>query len=85
MLILTRKVGEQINIGDEIVVRVIEVNRGNVKIGIDAPASVSIYRQEVYEKIQEQNVQASRGIRTDLENAVDFFRNKASKERKIDS
>jgi len=85
MLVLTRKVGEQINIGDEIVVRVIEVNRGNVKIGIDAPASVSIYRQEVYEKIQEQNVQASRGIRTDLENAVDFFRNKASKERKIDS
>ena len=54
MLVLTRKVGEQINIGDEIVVRVIEVNRGNVKIGIDAPASVSIYRQEVYEKIQEQ-------------------------------
>jgi len=46
MLVLTRKVGEQINIGDEIVVRVIEVNRGNVKIGIDAPASVSIYRQE---------------------------------------
>jgi carbon storage regulator len=85
MLVLTRKVGEQINIGDEIVVRVIEVSRGNVKIGIDAPASVSIYRQEVYEKIQEQNVQASRGIRTDLENAADFFRNKASKERKIDS
>ncbi len=85
MLVLTRKVGEQINIGDEIVVRVIEVNRGNVKIGIDAPTSVSIYRQEVYEKIQEQNVQASRGIMTDLENVVDLFGNKASKERKIDS
>jgi len=85
MLVLTRKVGEQINIGDEIVVRVIEVNRGNVKIGIDAPASVSIYRQEVYEKIQEQNVQASRGIMTDLENVADLFKNKASKERKIDS
>ena len=85
MLVLTRKVGEQINIGDEIVVRVIEVNRGNVKIGIDAPASVSIYRQEVYEKIQEQNVQASRGVLTDLENVADLFENKASKERKIDS
>lgn len=85
MLVLTRKVGEQINIGDEIVVRVIEVNRGNVKIGIDAPASVSIYRQEVYEKIQEQNVQASRGIMTDLESVADLFGNKASKERKIDS
>ena len=85
MLVLTRKVGEQINIGDEIVVRVIEVNRGNVKIGIDAPASVSIYRQEVYEKIQEQNVQASRGIWTDLENVADLFGNKASEERKIDS
>ena len=85
MLVLTRKVGEQINIGDEIVVRVIEVNRGNVKIGIDAPASVSIYRQEVYEKIQEQNVQASRGIMTDLENVADLFGNKASKERIIDS
>lgn len=85
MLVLTRKVGEQINIGDEIVVRVIEVNRGNVKIGIDAPASVSIYRQEVYEKIQEQNVQASRGIWTDIENVADLFGNKALKERKIDS
>ncbi len=85
MLVLTRKVGEQINIGDEIFVRVIEVNRGNVKIGIGAPKSVSIYRQEVYEKIQEQNVQASRGNYTDFENVADLFRNKASKERKIDS
>ena len=78
MLVLTRKVGEQINIGDEIVVRVIGVNRGNVKIGIDAPSSVSIYRQEVYEKIQEQNIQASQGGWADFENVADVFRNKVT-------
>jgi len=78
MLVLTRKVGEQINIGDEIVVRVIGVHRGNVKIGIDAPSAVSIYRQEVYEKIQEQNIQASQGGWTDLKNVADIFRDKVS-------
>ena len=84
MLVLTRKVGERINIGDDIIVRVIEVNRGNVRIGIDAPGTVSIYRQEVYEKIQEQNLLASKGASPEITAAAEFFRSAGVKENKID-
>ena len=74
MLVLTRKVGERINIGDDIVVLVIEVNRGNVRIGIDAPGTVSIYRQEVYEKIQKQNLLASKGASSEVTMAAELLR-----------
>ncbi len=80
MLVLTRKVDERINIGDQIVVHIIEVNRGNVRIGIEAPGNVSIYRQEVYEKIQEQNLLASKGVSTELSMAAELLRSKRVKE-----
>jgi len=51
MLVLTRKVGEKLIIGDEIVVQVLSVSGDQVKIGIQAPPSVSIHRNEVYEAI----------------------------------
>ena len=82
MLVLTRKVGERINIGEDIVVRVVEVNRGNVRIGIEAPGSVSIYRQEVYEKIQEQNLLSSRGASGEVSMAAELFKRKRSKEER---
>jgi carbon storage regulator len=50
MLVLTRKIGEQIVIGDNVRVTVVSVGPGRVKIGIEAPASVSIDRQEVHAK-----------------------------------
>lgn len=50
MLVLTRKIGEQIVISDNIRVTVVSVGPGRVKIGIEAPASVSIDRQEVHDK-----------------------------------
>lgn len=50
MLVLTRKIGEQIVIGDNVRVTVVSVGPGRVKIGIEAPASVSVDRQEVYDK-----------------------------------
>lgn len=52
MLILTRKVGESINIGDEITVTVLGVNGQQVKLGIDAPKDVSVHREEVTKRIQ---------------------------------
>ena len=85
MLVLTRKVGERINIGDDIIVRVVEVNRGNVRIGIDAPGTVSIYRQEVYEKIQEQNLLASQGASPEITKVAELFRSTEVKEKKIDN
>ena len=61
MLLLTRKQGESICIADNIEVRVLEVRKGQVKIGIEGPRQVSVHRQEVYERIlhnHEQGVHA---------------------------
>ena len=82
MLVLTRKVDEEINIGDDIIIRVVEVNRGNVRLGIDAPGNVSIYRQEVYEKIQEQNLLASKGESSEISMAAELLRSKGVEEEK---
>lgn len=58
MLILTRRVGESIVVGDDITVTVFEVRGDAVRIGIDAPRSVQVHRQEVYEELQRANEQA---------------------------
>lgn len=55
MLVLTRKAGEAIQIGDHIRIALIEVDGGNVKIGIEAPRSVAVYREEIYRRIIEEN------------------------------
>lgn len=60
MLILTRRVGESIVIGGDIVVTVIEAGRDHVRIGVDAPRSVDVHRQEVYLAITEENHAAGR-------------------------
>ncbi len=55
MLILTRKLGEGIMIGSDVVVRVIEIKGGQVKLGIDAPHETSVHREEVYRRICKEN------------------------------
>ncbi len=55
MLILTRKVGECIVIGDSIKVHVIDIRGQQVRLGIEAPADTSVYREEIYQKIEEEN------------------------------
>ena len=55
MLILTRKVNESIMIGDKVEISVVDIRGDQVKIGIQAPRDVKVYRQEVYEAIQEEN------------------------------
>ena len=57
MLILTRKVGETIVIGDDITVTILN-SKGVVKLGINAPMDVSIHREEVYQRIQNEKVEA---------------------------
>ncbi len=59
MLVLARQSGESILLGDEITVKVLEVNGDTVKLGIDAPKSVAIYRKELYQAILEENRIAS--------------------------
>ena len=52
MLILSRKCNEQIVIGENIVVTVVAIRGGNVRLGIDAPSSISVHREEVHRAIQ---------------------------------
>lgn len=61
MLVLTRKKGQSIMIGDDIEVKVVEVDGDAVRIGIKAPRDLSIYRQEIYEAIREENIRAANG------------------------
>jgi carbon storage regulator len=59
MLVLTRKAGEGFVIGDDIIIKIIEMKGGGVRIGIDAPKNKKIYRQEIYDRITEENKMAS--------------------------
>ncbi len=73
MLVLTRKVGESIAIGDKINIRVVEVKGNSVRIGIEAPADYRIYREEIYLKVQEQNRLAATWDLADFQNVVNMF------------
>jgi len=58
MLVLTRKEQEAIMIGETIIVRVLEVNGDQVRIGIEAPQHVAVHREEVFEAIANERVEA---------------------------
>ena len=55
MLVLTRKVQESINIGDDITVTILGIKNGQVKLGVSAPRNVQVHREEIYNKIQQEN------------------------------
>ncbi len=55
MLILTRRVGETLKIGDNVNVTVLGVKGNQVRIGVDAPRDVSVHREEIYNRIQQEN------------------------------
>lgn len=57
MLILTRRVGETIMVGDEIAVTVLGVKGTQVRVGIDAPKEVAVHREEIYARIQHEQGQ----------------------------
>lgn len=70
MLILTRKVGESIAIGDDIQIHVVDIRGSQVKLGILAPKEVEIYREEIFLKIQEENRLAAQ-VSTDALSSVE--------------
>ena len=55
MLILTRRIGESLRIGDEVSVTVLGIKGSQVRIGVNAPKSVSVHREEVYDRINDKN------------------------------
>jgi carbon storage regulator len=57
MLILTRRVGETLMIGDEVTVTVLGVKGNQVRLGVNAPKEVAVHREEIYNKIQEEHAQ----------------------------
>lgn len=78
MLVLTRRVGQKIVIGNEIVVDVLSVSGEGVRIGITAPSETSVHRYEVFKEIEEENRAAeavAESVETSaLESLADMFR-----------
>jgi len=81
MLVLTRKSGEGILIGDDIKITVVGMRGNSIRIGIDAPRSQKVHRLEVYERIQEQNREAVRWEPADFENLESLFNTPAQQEQ----
>ena len=65
MLVLTRKRGEQILIGDDIVITILDAKGDSIRVGIDAPRGVIVHRLEVVKAVTDANVEASRAAASD--------------------
>ena len=63
MLILTRRVGETVMIGDDVTVTVLGVKGNQVRIGVNAPKTVAVHREEIYERIKREEQQQAAGIK----------------------
>jgi carbon storage regulator len=62
MLVLTRKMGEAICIGDDVELVVTEITKNSVRVGIKAPKDTTVYRKEVYDRILQENQEASQNV-----------------------
>lgn len=82
MLILTRKLGESITIGDNIRVSVLGIRGRQVRLGIEAPSDVVVHREEIYVKIQEENRKAAKSTKGDLMGMVKMIKGRISGEDK---
>jgi len=74
MLVLTRKKDETIVIGSDIFVTVVDVDGDKVKLGINAPKDISIYRKEVFDAIVKENISASMAQPEDVESIIKLSR-----------
>jgi carbon storage regulator len=70
MLVLTRKTNESIIIGDNIAVTVVAVEGDQVRLGVTAPKNIAVHRQEVYEQIKKENLEAAQSSSTDISSVL---------------
>jgi len=73
MLILTRKTGESILIGDDIEVTITSIDQNKVRVGIKSPSHIPIYREEIYRKIQKENRAAALIGKDEFESLLDIY------------
>jgi carbon storage regulator len=59
MLVITRKAGESICLGDDVTVTVLDILGSSIRIGIDAPAEIPVYRQEIWQAVKDENQAAA--------------------------
>jgi len=81
MLILTRKIGESIKIGNDIKVTIINIDGGQVRVGIEAPRDVIVHREEIYNKILEENRKAAKTSTVDLKSIADNWKSRKKSDR----
>lgn len=74
MLILTRKSGEGLYLGDDIRITILEIRGKQIRLGIEAPANVVVLREEIYRRIQEENLQAAETREADLKEVAQLWR-----------
>ncbi len=74
MLILTRKSGEGIRIGDSISLKVIEIRGNQVRLGVEAPKNISVHREEIYELIRQENEMAAQSSPADPGSLTELWR-----------
>jgi len=84
MLVLTRKKNQSIVIGNNIEIKILKMSKNSVEIGISAPKSYSIFRQEVFEEIQKKNVEAIKSVEiTDIANIKNLLLRIKEDEEKV--
>lgn len=76
MLVLSRKINQSIVIGDNIEIMLVDIRGDQIKLGINAPKNVKIFRKEVYEEVKSQNVEASKSSIEELNILSSFVKKK---------
>lgn len=79
MLVLSRKINQSIVIGDNIEIMLVDIRGDQIKLGINAPKSVKIFRKEVYEEVKSENLEASKSTIEELNILSSFVKSKLEK------